>query len=143
VQFQLHAGFPLLIGHLEEIDLGHGTGNIQQCVDSPKALKRSVDHNFGCFNLAQVERKRSGSAPAFWTASATSSSAFGLRSQYNGGKIASQSDSGGTSDALASSSHNCDRITHENPPLLPCRADWSLAHRLINEAIGHSRLSSP
>jgi hypothetical protein len=124
VQFQLHAGFPLLIGHLEEIDLGHGASNIQQRVDSPKALKRNVDHTFGCFDLAQVERKR------YWFCSGLLDRIGNIfkrlrisRSQYDGGKIASQSDSGGTSDALAGSGHNCDRITHENSPLLLCRED--------------------
>jgi hypothetical protein len=50
--------FPLLIGHLEEIDLRHGARDVQQCVNSPEALKRGVDHRFGRLHLAQVERKR-------------------------------------------------------------------------------------
>ena len=58
VQFQLHAGVPLLIGHLEEIDLRHGARDIQQRVDSSEALERRVDDGLRRFGLAQVERKR-------------------------------------------------------------------------------------
>jgi hypothetical protein len=38
-------------------------------------------------------------------------------SQHNSGEVASQSDGAGTSDALASASHNCYRILHDVPAM--------------------------
>ena len=43
MQFQFHASFPLVVGHLEEIDLRHRAGNVEKRVDSAKAVKSVVD----------------------------------------------------------------------------------------------------
>jgi hypothetical protein len=50
--------------------LWHSACDIQQCVYSPETFKCGVDDNFGRFDLTQIERKGSGSAPIFQTAMA-------------------------------------------------------------------------
>jgi hypothetical protein len=86
--------------------LSRGASDIQQCVYSPETLKCGVDHNFGCFDLAQLERKgkRFGSGALDHSGNLFKCLRIS-RSQHNGGEIASQSDSGGTFDTLASSGH--------------------------------------
>ncbi len=38
MQLQRQAVFPLRIGHLEQVDLRHGSGNVYQSVDSAEAI---------------------------------------------------------------------------------------------------------
>jgi hypothetical protein len=36
MQFQSEAALPLFVGHLEQVDLRHGAGNIEQRIDATK-----------------------------------------------------------------------------------------------------------
>jgi len=102
VELQLHAGVPLLIGHLEEIDLWNGACDIQQRVDSSKTLKCGVDDSFRRLGPAQVEGngKRLGSS-SFDGGGDLFKFAGIARRQDDSREIARQTNRGGTSDALA------------------------------------------
>ena len=60
VQFQGSAVFPLLVRHLEQIDLRHRACNVYQSVDSAKAVERALNEGLGRARLAQIERVSQG-----------------------------------------------------------------------------------
>jgi len=43
VQLERHAVVPLHVGHLEQIDLRHSAGDVEQRIDSAKAFEGSFD----------------------------------------------------------------------------------------------------
>ena len=55
MQLERQARLPLLVRHLEEIDLGDGTGDIQQRFDSAERLQRLIDHCPRSRRLGQIE----------------------------------------------------------------------------------------
>ncbi len=80
----------------------------------PKSLKRSVDDSRGRLSLAQVERKRKRLSPRRFDGSGNFLKLLGItRRQHNSGEVARQTNSGGTSNPLAGSSYNCNRIVHD------------------------------
>jgi len=82
-------------------------------VDSPESLESGVDDNLGGFNLTQVERKRKRFSSGCFHHSGNLLKRLRVACSKNYcGEVASQTDSGGTSDALAGTGHDCDRIFH-------------------------------
>jgi hypothetical protein len=55
VQLQRQAGLPLLVGHLEQVDLRYRAGDIEQRVDSAEGLLRSIDHRLCGRRLGQID----------------------------------------------------------------------------------------
>jgi hypothetical protein len=55
VQLERQAGLPLLVCHLEQVDLRHGAGDIEQRVDSAEGLQGLIDHRLGGRRLGQID----------------------------------------------------------------------------------------
>src|SRR5262245_42483547 len=57
VQLERQAGLPLLVRHLEQIDLWYRAGDVEQRVDSIEGLQSLIDHPLGgrrlCSRLAR------------------------------------------------------------------------------------------
>ena len=114
VQFQLHAGVPLFIRHLEEIDLRTAPAIFSSASIRPKRSSVVSMTISGASVWLKSSARGSGFGSGFLNGSGNIFKLLRIaRSQYNSGEVASQTDSGGTSDALAGSSHNCDRILHD------------------------------
>ena len=55
VQLECQAGLPLLVRHLEQVDLRHRAGDIEQRVDSAEGLQGLIDHRLGGRRLGQID----------------------------------------------------------------------------------------
>ena len=114
MQFRLHAGMPRLIRHLEEIDLWRGAAIFSSASIRPKRLSVVLTTILAASTWLKSTAKGSGSARSPLDRSGNLFKRLRIsRSQHDGGEVAGQSDSSGASDALAGSSHNCDRILHD------------------------------
>ena len=56
MELECQAILPLRIGHLEQINLWHCSGNVEQGVDSAKTIEGALDDDFRRLGLTQVER---------------------------------------------------------------------------------------
>jgi hypothetical protein len=54
VQLERQAGVPLLVGHLEQVDLRYRTGDIKQRINSAEGLQGLIDHHTGGRRLGQI-----------------------------------------------------------------------------------------
>ena len=54
MQLQRQAGLPLRVGHLEQVDLRHGAGDVEQGVDAAERGQRLVDHSLRRRRLGQI-----------------------------------------------------------------------------------------
>ncbi len=55
VQLEVHAGIPLLIGHLKDVDLWHRACDVQQRVDTTKFGERLIDDLLRRSDLGKIE----------------------------------------------------------------------------------------
>ena len=54
MQLQRQAAFPLRIGHLEQVDLRHRAGDVEQRVDAAERGQGLIDHGLCGLRLGQV-----------------------------------------------------------------------------------------
>ena len=52
MQLEVGTGSPLLVRHLEQINLRDCPGDIQQRINPAETIKSGVDNRFGGFNVA-------------------------------------------------------------------------------------------
>ena len=55
MKLELHAAVPLLVRHLEQVDSGHGTSDVQQRVDPTELRQCPIDEGLGCSRDHQIE----------------------------------------------------------------------------------------
>ena len=55
MELERDAIIPLRIGHLEQIDLWHRSGNVEQSIDSPKTAESSLDDDVGRLGLPEID----------------------------------------------------------------------------------------
>ena len=53
--FSARPAFPLRVGHLEEVDLRHGAGDVEQRVDATECGQGLIDHGLGGGRLGEVD----------------------------------------------------------------------------------------
>ena len=102
MQLQRQAALPLLVGHLEQVDLRHGAGDVEQRVDAAEGGQGLVDHGLRSGGLREVgiddERFRAGVLTACGRLLEIGAVA---RDQDQRGEIARKADGRGSADALA------------------------------------------
>ena len=55
MQLERHAVVPLRVSHIEQIDLGHRAGDVEEGIDAAEALERTVHDDVCRFGLAQID----------------------------------------------------------------------------------------
>lgn len=109
MQLQCQAVLPLLVRHLEEVDLGYGTRDVEQSVDAAEGSKGLIDHRLRSRRLAQVgiddERVRSSGPDSFCRLLQVRAIA-GDQSQRP--EVTREADGCRLSDALAGARHDGD-----------------------------------
>ena len=102
MQLQREAVLPLLVGHLEEIDLRHRAGDVEQRVDPAEGGQGLIDHGLRGRGLGQIgiddQRLRAG---GFHRLGRLFEMAAVARDEDQRRKVARETDGGRPTDALA------------------------------------------
>jgi hypothetical protein len=102
VKLQLHSGSPLVVRHLEEVDLGDRAGNVEEGVDSAERFGRGFHDGAGGFDLAEIEIKSDAlSACGSDLGRGFFQGLFVSGDQDQFGEISREANGGGAADALA------------------------------------------
>ena len=102
MKFQRQARLPLGVGHLEQVDLRHGAGDVEQRVDPAERGQRLIDNGLAAAGSARSMSMTSASAPAAFTAFAVSSRLRAVpRHEDERGEVAREADGRRPADALA------------------------------------------
>jgi hypothetical protein len=96
------AAVPLRVGHLEQVDLRHRAGDIQQGIDPAKRLQRPVDNGCRCrrFREVDIDGQRFGASRLHRVGRFLEVGTV-AGGEDDRGEVARETDGGGTPDALA------------------------------------------
>jgi hypothetical protein len=108
VSLELHAGIPLFVGHLEQVDPRNRAGNVQQRVDTTELCQGPVDDGFGSRwrHEIQIDGERLGTIRLNLFGNLAKRSRTSC-CQHDSREIPGKPDRGRPSDSGTRAGHNC------------------------------------